>query len=228
MGRAEPWVASAGPRVRASKASAQAGIWGIERAGSFAGRTSVVRVVGSSGFGSWRHLAGRFFSALLPVGPAPTDDAWARDQLLDGERALWHRMSGPDRRHAVGVARDTVRLLDHDQARQEVIAAALLHDVGKVESSFGTFARVWITLAAVVLGRSRLLRWAGEPSAGGRPSVRARVGLYLIHDRLGAKLLEDAGSRTLTVSWAAEHHLAPQQWTVDATIGGALKAADGD
>jgi hypothetical protein len=185
-------------------------------------------VVKGGGFGSWRHLTWRFFTALLPGGPAPPDDSWATDHLLNGERALWHRMSGPDRRHAVGVARDTIRLLGPDDSRQDVIAAALLHDVGKVESSFGTFARVFVTLAALALGRSRLLRWAGEPAAGGRPSRRARVGLYLTHDRLGADMLEKAGSQPLTVSWAAEHHLAPDQWTVDATIGAALKAADGD
>jgi hypothetical protein len=52
--------------------------------------------------------------------------------------------------------------------------------------------------------------------------------MYLTHDRLGADLLQGAGSRELTVSWAAEHHLAPERWTVDATIGAALKAADGD
>jgi hypothetical protein len=164
----------------------------------------------------------------LPVGPKPADESWALGYMLNGERSLWRRMSGPDRRHAVGVARDTIRLLGSDRARREVVAAALLHDVGKVESSFGTFARVGVTIAALVVGRSRLVRWAGDPVEGGRPSRRARVGLYLTHDRLGAKLLEDAGSQTLTVSWAAEHHLAPELWTVDPVIGVALKDADGD
>lgn len=179
------------------------------------------------GFGSWHHLAARFFSALVPIGPRSADEAWARDHLLNGERELWQRMSGPDRRHAVGVARGTIRLLGPDEARRDVIAAALLHDVGKVESSFGTFSRVFVTLGALAAGRPRLLRWAGE-SSGGDPSLRARVGLYLTHDRLGASLLQDAGSEALTVSWAAEHHLAPERWTVDAAVGTALKAADGD
>ncbi len=191
-------------------------------------RASLDRVGASGGFGSWRHLTGRFFAALSPRGPVPADESWALDHLLDGERDLWRRMSGPDRRHAVGVARDTIRLLGPEEPGRDVVAAALLHDVGKVESSFGTFARVWVTFAALAVGRSRLLRWAGDHAGGGRPSWRARVGLYLTHDRLGAELLQRAGSQTLTVSWALEHHLAPGSWTVDATIGAALKAADGD
>jgi hypothetical protein len=148
--------------------------------------------------------------------------------MLEGEQGLWRRMSGADRRHAIGVARDTIRLLGPGQPPREVVAAALLHDVGKVESSFGTFARVWITVAAMALGRNRLLRWAGAPPAGGRLSWRARVGLYLTHDRVGADLLERAGSQSLTVRWAGEHHLSPDRWSVEATVAHALKAADGD
>ncbi len=212
----------------------------------------------SQGFGSWRHLAGRFFGALSPAGPPPEDEEWALGSLLDGERLLWRRMSGPDQRHAVGVARDTVRLLGPDKPPPEVVAAALLHDVGKVESSLGTFARVGVTLAALTVGRGRLLRWAspggtgsggagsggagsggagsGGAGSGGagsalpprQSSYRERVGMYLAHDRLGAQLLEQAGSRALTISWAEEHHLEPARWTVDARVGAALKAADGD
>ena len=122
------------------------------------------------GFGSWRHLSGRFFGAVVPIGPKPADESWAMDQLLAGEQALWQRMSGPDRRHAVGVARDSIRALGSDQAQREVVAAALLHDVGKVESSLGTFSRVGVTFTAMAFGRTRLLRWAGAPR-GERPSV---------------------------------------------------------
>jgi hypothetical protein len=184
----------------------------------------------SHGFGSWGHLAERFFGALSPAGPSPGDEAWALGSLLEGEQKLWHRMSGPDRRHAVGVARETVRLLSPDTPPREVVAAALLHDVGKVESGLGTFSRVGVTLAAMGAGRSRVLDWAGSsPSADGqRTSLRARVGMYLTHDRLGAELLQQAGSNELTSKWAREHHLPPARWTVDSRIGGALKEADGD
>jgi hypothetical protein len=182
----------------------------------------------SSGFGSWHHLAARFFGALSPAGPAPADETWALGSLLPGEQTLWRRMSGPDRRHAVGVARDTLQLLGGNEQPREVVAAALLHDVGKVEARLGTFSRVGVTLAAMAASRTRLLSWAGSAPEGGHATLRNRIGLYLAHDRVGAELLEDAGSHELTATWAREHHLAPGRWTVDAEVGDALKAADGD
>ncbi|MHB1988578.1 MAG: hypothetical protein ACYCSF_11445 [Acidimicrobiales bacterium] len=183
-------------------------------------------MVMNDGFGSWDHLARRFFGALSPAGPVPADERWAVSYLAEGELALWLRMSGADRRHAVAVAREVVSILGADRARSEVVTAALLHDVGKVESAFGVFARVWITLLGLTAGRSRVLLWA--QSSDDIASWRKRVGFYLSHDRLGSELLNKAGSHDLTVRWAAEHHLPPDRWTVDRAIGTALKTADGD
>ncbi|HTV12136.1 MAG TPA: hypothetical protein VME20_09760 [Acidimicrobiales bacterium] len=192
------------------------------------------------GFGSWRHLGSRFFGALSPAGPCAEDEDWALRSLLEGERSLWHRMSGPDRRHAVGVAKEALELLCEQgpgtaegaeapaDVPREVVAAALLHDVGKLESSLGTFSRVAVTLATMAAGRERLLNWSEGAQARHASSWRARAGLYLVHDSLGARLLEDAGSDPFTVSWAREHHLSPGRWTVDKDAGAALKAADGD
>ena len=170
----------------------------------------------NQGFGSFRHLAVRFFGALDPRGPSDAEDSWAAGWLLPGEQDLWRRMSGPDRRHAAGVARETARLLGEDQPAREVMASALLHDVGKVESGLGTFARVGVTVAAIGLGRER--------AAG----LGDRVAGYLAHDRKGADLLTAAGSHPTTVAWAAEHHLPPEQWSLDRRVGDALKEADGD
>lgn len=149
------------------------------------------------------HLARRFLGSLRPGGPSPADEAWVRTLLVPGEVALWERMPGADRRHAVGVAR---------RVPPELAPAALLHDVGKVVSGFGTFARVGATL----LGLLRRDRWGG------------RIGQYLHHPDLGSALLADAGSDELTVAWAREHHLPPERWTVPHDAGTLLKAADDD
>ncbi|HEX4979851.1 MAG TPA: hypothetical protein VFV35_07295, partial [Acidimicrobiales bacterium] len=73
------------------------------------------------------HLARRFVGSLRPGGPPPADEAWVAGWLSPAELRLWRRMSGADRRHAVGVARDVcARGFDQTPA----VAAALLHDVG--------------------------------------------------------------------------------------------------
>ena len=190
---------------------------------------TVAAVASNAGFGSLRHLAVRFFGALDPRGPSLPEEAWALGWLLPGEQRLWQRMSGPDRRHAAGVARDTASLLGSPSPAREVMASALLHDVGKVESGLGTFSRVGVTVAAMGLGRERLTaERAGGAGGAGLSGWRRRVRDYLIHDRIGASMLLEAGSHPTTVAWAGEHHLPPERWTVERRVADALKAADGD
>jgi hypothetical protein len=159
--------------------------------------------------------------SLRPGGPRPVDAAWASGLLSPAELAIWRRLSGPDRRHAVGVARRVDAALDH--ADRAVLAAALLHDSGKLDSGLGTWARVPATLVGLT-GRRRLVRrWAGRP--GG---LRRRVALYLDHPARGAARLRAAGSDPLAVAWAAEHHLPEDRWSVPPGVGRVLHAADDD
>ena len=184
----------------------------------------------ASDFGSLGHLARRFLGSLSPAGPSRADEQWALRQLLPGERELWGRMSGPDRRHAVGVARETIELLGPAPIARAVVAAALLHDVGKVESGLGTFARVAVTVAAMVVGRERIVA-AGRTGRPGRSGLRGwseRPSAYLAHDLIGAGLLAAAGADPLTSTWAGEHHLPKERWSIDQHLAAALKEADGD
>jgi hypothetical protein len=169
----------------------------------------------------WGHLAKRFFGSLWPAGPSRQDEEWVQTILSDGELRLWQRMSKVDRRHAVGVARDVERELG-DEATGPVLAAALLHDVGKVSSGLGTYGRVVATLAGAAAGRSMAEAWTE-----GKGFTR-RVGLYVRHGAIGADMLAMAGSDPLTVTWAKEHHLPEEEWTLPPAIARALKAADGD
>lgn len=167
------------------------------------------------------HLVKRFFGSVLPIGPSSEDQAWALDQLLPDEADVWRRMSAADRRHAAGVARRVERALGAEATRP-VLAAALLHDCGKVVAGLGTYGRVIATLSAKLAGRDLAAAWSETQG------FTRRVGLYLEHPRLGADLLGMAGSAPLTVAWAAEHHLPPEEWTVPQEIGHALKDADDD
>ncbi|MGQ0615517.1 MAG: hypothetical protein ACT4PW_00750 [Acidimicrobiia bacterium] len=167
------------------------------------------------------HLARRFFGSLSGSEPPAGDEAWARRQLLAAEADLWERMSNPDRRHAIGVARRVERALGHEAARP-VLAAALLHDVGKISSALGTYGRVVATVTGAAAGYKRARRWS---SGHGFPR---RIGLYLDHPGIGGDLLAQAGSDALTSEWARQHHQPPERWTLDPVVAAALKAADDD
>lgn len=108
------------------------------------------------------------------------------------------------------------------EAGRPVLAAALLHDVGKVESGLRTYGRVVATLSAKLAGPEAATTWRRQRG------IARRVGLYLQHDQIGADLLALVGSDPLTVAWAREHHRPPAEWTVPSAIGDVLKAADDD
>ncbi len=168
------------------------------------------------------HLTRRFLGSVRPGPPATDDEAWARESLLPGERLVWERMSNPDRRHAVAVARAVVAELG-DDATGPVVAAALLHDSGKVVSGLRTPARVVATVLWAVVDDEAADRWIER----GGP-VRRRLGQYRRHPDLGATLLTDAGSDPLTVAWAREHHRGPDAWSVPHHLALVLKACDDD
>lgn len=142
-----------------------------------------------------------------------------QEQLLPAELTLWASMPAADRRHAAAVAR---RVAAAGVTTAPVMAAALLHDVGKTVSHLSTFGRVGATVLAGWLGRDRVTAWTE------RSGFRRRVGLYVEHPKLGGDLLELAGSDPLTVAWTREHHLPRERWTVPAEAGQLLEAADDD
>ena len=128
------------------------------------------------------HLARRFAGSLSRREPAPNREAWARSQLLPGELALWERMAVQDRRHSIEVARRFREIVE--TSTRDEMAAALLHDVGKIECGLGTFGRV----AATVVG----------------PRTD-RFRTYHDHELIGVDLLTAAGSTPATLELARWH-----------------------
>ncbi len=167
------------------------------------------------------HLAGRFFDSIRPGSITAEDWIWVSGLLLPGERALWAKMRNPDQRHAVGVARAVVSQLG-DQADRPVLAAALLHDVGKVECDYRTPARVVATAVWLVVPDHMAEKWRNR----GKPF--ARLAQYRLHPQIGEELLIAAGSDQLTSSWAADHHLGLEHWRIDPAIAKVLKDCDDD
>ncbi len=172
------------------------------------------------------HLARRFFGALRPGGPKPADAAWVAGVLTPEELGLWSRMPSHDRRHSVLVARRVERALAGTDAADDPrwLAAALLHDVGKLDAGLSVFGRVVATVAGGAAGHE----WA-EPWSTKRGFTR-RVGLYLRHPELGATRIRVAGGREEAARWADAHHDAStwHETGIPPDVVDALAAADDD
>ena len=140
-------------------------------------------------------------TALWPFNPAP-DDALVARWLSPDEQPLFRRMSRRDQGHGARVAG---RLLAEGATDQDLLAAALLHDVGKAGStSVPGRVRLPDRVARVLLRRL-------APGALNRltrsPRSRPLRGLYLAehHAAVGVEAARVAGATPRTV-WLIAHH----------------------
>lgn len=193
--------------------------------------------------GEFWHLSRRFFGALTRRGPSEVDRVWVESVLSAQQYELWARQYRPDRRHSARAARQVECWLANqpnqdnqlrgaalaastaeNESTNWVLAAALLHDIGKIEADFGTWGRVFATVVIKVVGSGRVAQWAGM---GG---WRGRVCSYMRHPEIGAELLRGADSDPRTVAWAADHHKPSEHWTptIPAKIARALHQVDND
>ena len=172
------------------------------------------------------HLSGRFVRALSPRSPRPDDLAWVETVLTPGGYVAFRRQPHHDQRHAIGVARDVqARLADTPYADDpRWLSAALLHDIGKLDSRLGVYGRVVATVSGAALGRDHAEAWSES-----RGFTR-RVGLYLRHDELGADRIRIAGEPEEAARWAEAHH-DPSTWPdlpIPEPVVEALDEADND
>ena len=130
------------------------------------------------------HLLRRFFSSLSNRPVSGDDLGWVESKLLAGEYELWKRMDNHDRRHSLTVARRFVAF--YPDFMRDHVAAALLHDVGKVRARLGVFGRV---LATIIGPRGERFR------------------TYHQHEILGQEMCRASGSSSETLrvlDWTTE------------------------
>jgi hypothetical protein len=177
-----------------------------------------------------RHLVRRFVGALRPGPPRAADVTWVQATLTSEEFALWARMPSHDRRHSIDVARRVEGALigTEHSGDSRWLAAALLHDVGKLDAGLGVFGRVGATLAGGAAGHDMAEVWSEKRG------ITRRVGLYLRHPELGATRIRTAGGREEVARWAAVHHDAPDDdngadgFALPSAVVIALRDADDD
>ena len=149
-----------------------------------------------------RDLAVRAWRALRPDAEGDADRAWVRSLLRPPEYAIWSRQSAYDRRHSIRVARRVATRLAGTPHEGDArwLAAALMHDVGKAVAGLSPLSRAAAAVANRVVDLETARRWARS----GRGRL-GRIGLYLIHGEVGARLIRDAGGREEVAAWSEAH-----------------------
>lgn len=147
-------------------------------------------------------LTARAWRALRKDPENEAERAWALSLLEPSEYAIWIRQPVYDRRHSVRVARRVeARLEGTPHARDpRWLAAALMHDVGKTAAGLSALGRAVATLVNRFVDLETARRWAGSRRAG-----LSRVGTYLIHGEVGARLIRAAGGREEIAAWSEVH-----------------------
>ena len=161
---------------------------------------------------SVRYRVGQVLRGFRPALHAHEADE-VRRLLSDGELQLFLPLDARDRRQAVDVMR---WLLQRTEPSTDLLAAALLHDVGKR----GIRLRDRVAFVLLEAVSPRLV-----DRLGAERDARWRRALWTLrhHARLGADLLAGAGTRPRVVALVADHTGAAGD---DAELGWLIAADD--
>jgi len=165
------------------------------------------------------YRASQFLHAVLDR-PAPGDADLLRAHLPASLQALFARLGPAEQAHALAVLRTLLRQGHSDPA---LLAAALVHDVGKTRAPLRLMDRVLVVLADRLIPRPAR-RWSqGAPSGWRRPFVVAAQ-----HATWGEAMLMQAGAPPTLAELVRRHHdpLPIPSTAVDHLLA-ALQAADG-
>ncbi|MBT95958.1 MAG: hypothetical protein CL431_08325 [Acidimicrobiaceae bacterium] len=174
----------------------------------------------SSHFGSVKHLIKRFIFSFLPA--RKDRQALEFTTLLNPkELILFNAQSRVDKKHSYRNVQKLFTLADAPLEPDIVIASAL-HDIGKIESGFGIFGRVFATCVAAIAGLSRVDDWSRDRSG----SIKHRIAVYVQHPEIGAALLDEAESNKIAIAWARDHHKRLDESTLEPSLFATLSRAD--
>jgi len=146
----------------------------------------------------WVAYRARQFFRALTASLADEELNEAQQALTPAQWVLFCRMSPADRRHGAAVYRALRARAVHSP---DLLAAALLHDVGKASAA----APLWMRVAVALLERLAP-DWLERLSRGTTRGWRQRLSAYLRHAELGAHQAAQAGCSPRTVALIRRHH----------------------
>ena len=147
----------------------------------------------------------RQFITALTAHVSDSDMTEVDMHLPPNARSLFRRMPCDGQAHALRVLRG---LKQRGETNPSMLAAALLHDVGKTAARIGP-----VTRSIYVLMQNFAPRQLERLTQGSAKGWRAPIIAQHQHPRVGASWASDAGCDALTVSLIARHqdHVAGEE-----------------
>lgn len=169
--------------------------------------------------GAARYRVEQFLRAL--TARVPAEEAERAMRVLTPEaRTLFRRQAIQDQRHALAVYH-ALRRSGH--SNPQLLAAALLHDVGKATARLPVWQRAVIVLLDRFAPRLLARLSQGQPWGWRRPFV-----IHARHAEVGARWGWEVGCSPLTVALIRRHHDRLGKCTAEEDrLLAALQAADG-
>lgn len=133
----------------------------------------------------------------LTATPAPQDLDLARQALTSAQLELFLKLQPNEQAHSLQIYR---QLCDQSPVDEDLLVAALLHDVGKTAYPLRPWERAWIVIVKSVLP-AKAAEWGDAPARGWkRPLVIAQQ-----HAAWGAEMAARAGTSPTVVSLIRRH-----------------------
>jgi len=173
-----------------------------------------------------RYRSRQFWNALF-AQPSQADLERANKILTSAQLALFFRMQRSEQAHSLKVMNKILKTIDGElnENLQDLLVAALLHDVGKTRYPLSVWERIIVVLGKILFPFS-VKRWgSGQPGGWRRAFVVAEQ-----HANWGAELASSVGTSSLAVDLIRRHQnfVDGKDVSLEAQLLSNLQVADQD
>lgn len=135
--------------------------------------------------------------------------------LTPSQISLFNQMQASEQAHSLRVFR---KLTSQEEQNNDLLVAALLHDIGKIRAPLRLWERVLIVFVRVICPGC-IHKWGSAPSEGSLGWRRTFV-VAEQHPRWGAELAAQCGTSVLAVELISRHQ---EQLTLSQVTGSSME-----
>ncbi len=172
-----------------------------------------------------KHRIEQFWNALI-AKPNNSDLALVSRILPAELMVLFYQMTRDEQAHSIRVCR---RLIAEGESESDLLAAALLHDIGKINYPLKLWERVWVVLWSMIKNNRNRTNWQVPwKEINQHPWWKRALIVAENHAEWGSQILQDYHANPRII-WLVRYHQEGKEngnWNKDRILLEKLKRAD--